>query len=339
MTTMLPKLSICIPTYNRLSDLKTCVGFLLPQVTAEPATAEIVIVDNASTDGTADFVDDLAASHAFVRVFHNTRNLGFDGNTAKCIEHGIGEYTALLSDDDCYLSDQVAQILDVTSKRDYALLALNYYSFINDPLHPYKTYVPEQDVLFSEARHIINYDWVGHFSGLIYRSSLAKAILSAILIREPLSETGRSRGIYFEVALRLAYTTNLPAYYIGKRGVAAKLPATVDYNEIQNLGVDYCRFFTKLYAEGVISSSDLDFRYNAVLTLLPQLIVRCTPQMSQPEIIRVTQALDTYLHDEPRFKRLSRPLLSAARYRSVRHIYKTIYRVARFGKRTLKDIR
>jgi glycosyltransferase involved in cell wall biosynthesis len=334
------KLSICIPTYNRLAELKANLALLIPQVAAQPTgTVEIVIVNNASTDGTAEFIDALPGQHAFVRAFHNPTNLGFDGNTAKCIEYAAGEYTALLSDDDRYLEGQVAAILDVVSKRDYALLALNYYSFIKDVRRVYRTYVPERDVMFSDARGVLSHGWVGHLSGLIYRSEPAKETLSRILEEEPLTASDRSRGIYFEVALRMANANTLPAYYIGARRLAARIPDSVDYDEIQNMGVDTCRFFRKLYDEGVITSDDLAFRYNSVMSLLPSLAIRCTPSMSVDEIARVTRELEHYLSEYPRFRTKGLPLLRAARYSGVRWFYRASYNVARQVKRTLKGTR
>jgi glycosyltransferase involved in cell wall biosynthesis len=332
------KLSVCIPTYNRLAELKGNLNFVLPQVADAPAgSVEIVIVNNASTDGTAEFIDALPGQYAFVRVFHNPANLGFDGNTARCIQHAVGEYTALLSDDDRYLEGQVAAMLDVVSRRDYALLALNYYSFIKDVHRSYQTYAPEEEVPFARARDLINYLTVGHFSGLVYRSSLAKETLERILARAPLNRTDRSRGIYFEVALRLAYASELPAYFVGRRRLAVKIPESVDYAEMQNIGVDNCGFFTRVFGEGVISRDDLAYRYRLVVGLLPQLTIRCTPSMSVAEIEGVTDALMGYLGNDRTFRRKCLPLLRAARYRPVRWLYKNSYAAARYLKRTIKQ--
>ncbi|CAG0970603.1 Glycosyltransferase GlyG [Anaerolineae bacterium] len=334
---MPPKLSVCIPTYNRLSELKICLEFLLPQVVVLLAgSVEIVIVNNASTDGTAEFIDTLPCQYSFVQVFHNSANLGFDGNTARCIEYAAGEYMALLSDDDVYLEGQVQAILDVVSRGDYALLALNYYSFIRQVHRPYKTYAPEEDVSFGQARDLINYLTVGHFSGLIYRSSLAKEKLNQTLDRAPLTQTDRSRGIYFEVALRLAYAADLPAYFIGRRRLAVKIPDSVDYAEIQNIAVDNCRFYTRLFKENVISAADLAYRYRLVIALLPQLTIRCTPGMSVAEIERVTRELTGYLGNNRNFRRKCLPLLRVAQYRPVRWLYKNSYAAARYLKRKIK---
>ena len=51
----LPKLSVILPTFNRADSLKRALAALLRQ-TADPASYEIVVVDNNSTDGTAQMV-------------------------------------------------------------------------------------------------------------------------------------------------------------------------------------------------------------------------------------------------------------------------------------------
>ncbi len=157
-----------------------------------------------------------------------------------------------------------------------------------------------------------------------------------ILAQAPLTQTDRSRGVYFEVALRLAYASDLPAYFIGRRRLAVKIPQSVDYAEIQNICVDNCRFFTRLFKEGVISADDLAYRYRLVIPLVPQLTIRCAPSMSVAEIERVTHELAGYLGNDPTFRWKCLPLLRAAKFGPVRGLYRVSYAAARYLKRKLK---
>jgi glycosyltransferase involved in cell wall biosynthesis len=50
-----PKLSVILPTFNRAASLPHALGALLRQ-SADPTSYEVVVVDNNSTDGTADVV-------------------------------------------------------------------------------------------------------------------------------------------------------------------------------------------------------------------------------------------------------------------------------------------
>jgi hypothetical protein len=331
------KLSICIPTYNRLAELKTNLGFVIPQVAASPAgSVEIVIVDNASTDGTAEFIDTLPGRYPFVRVFHNAVNLGLDGNTAKCIEYAAGEYTALLSDDDFYLEGQVENILRVIAQRPYALIRLNFHTFLDDPHNPYQTFQPERDVCFEQAggmydvRHFQN---GGHYSGTIYRSELAKEALAKMLAAAPLTVAERSRGVYGEIERRIAGTTTLPAYFVGARRLATTIPKTLSYAGLEHICLDFLKIHDTWLAHGVITPEEFQVQKDVTVARLPQMIVTFTPGMTTADIVQVTAGLSVYLHDDPRYRYVSLPLLFIGRFRLGKGMYTLAHSIARWVKR------
>src|SRR5688572_27979833 len=66
-----PRLSIVIPTYNRRALLAECVEVVERH---RPADAEVIVVDDASTDGTAAFVRE---THPSVHVIELPANVGF----------------------------------------------------------------------------------------------------------------------------------------------------------------------------------------------------------------------------------------------------------------------
>ena len=65
MTT--PHLSVVVPTRDRVTILDGCIESLCDQ-SAEPSSYELVVVDNGSTDGTADFVRERAATSRGLRI-------------------------------------------------------------------------------------------------------------------------------------------------------------------------------------------------------------------------------------------------------------------------------
>ena len=103
-------LSICIPTFNRLSYLKEAIDALLPQIEkAAPGQVEFLVSDNCSTDGTADY---LAAIHLpCFRFWTNETNIGGDRNFLKCIREAKGDYVWLVGDDDLIAPGGVAGVL------------------------------------------------------------------------------------------------------------------------------------------------------------------------------------------------------------------------------------
>jgi glycosyltransferase involved in cell wall biosynthesis len=66
------KLSVVIPAYNE----EATIDELVERVQRAPFSKEIVIVDDASTDGTRKRLADIAARHSEVRVLEHERNRG-----------------------------------------------------------------------------------------------------------------------------------------------------------------------------------------------------------------------------------------------------------------------
>lgn len=65
-------LSVVIPVYNEASTLKEVVT----KVLGVPCLLEVIIVDDCSTDGTAEVAKQLAATHPQVRTVNHSRNGG-----------------------------------------------------------------------------------------------------------------------------------------------------------------------------------------------------------------------------------------------------------------------
>ena len=64
--------SVVICSYNRLDHLLASVASALHQ-TIDAASYEVMVVDNASTDGTAEAIQKLAGEHANLRYIYETR--------------------------------------------------------------------------------------------------------------------------------------------------------------------------------------------------------------------------------------------------------------------------
>lgn len=84
--------SIVIPLYNQLEYTKLCLESLQGTLN-EPV--EIILVDNASTDGTADYLKILSQ----VMVISNNENLGFAGACNQGIRAAGGEWVVVLNND------------------------------------------------------------------------------------------------------------------------------------------------------------------------------------------------------------------------------------------------
>jgi len=93
-----PKVSILLPTWNRADYLRECLQSLRTVTTDH----EIVIVDNGSTDHTADVVAAFAADSR-IRYLRNDENIGPVRNFNRAFRAARGAYFCLLGDDDTVL--------------------------------------------------------------------------------------------------------------------------------------------------------------------------------------------------------------------------------------------
>lgn len=320
------KLSICIPTYNRVRLLRECLDSVVPQLTDE---VELVMIDNCSVDDTEKLAAGYVKQNSRLRFIRNERNLGYSGSQIKCFECARGAYTAILCDDDVYLAGEVNNILTVISgKREYAFIALNYYNFVKNSKDPFHSdFAPEQDVEFKRAYDIMNYPSVGHFSGFIFNTRLARKVLSRMLAGT-MADVEKHRGIISELAVRVTTRTDLPSYFIGSRKLAARIPAAADYDILKHLCLEYYEFYLQFFQEGLITEKDLSYRMGLVMDRLPKAIIRDWPKLSGQERKIVRDKLTSYFGQNERFMRGSLLLLKAGEYGVVRAFYRFLGSIA-----------
>lgn len=97
-----PKISVIITTYNRKAFLRQAIDSILTQ---EYPSVEITVIDDASTDGTDELMEEAFGGESRVIYMRNTSNRGPGANRLEAFSaHGDGEYILFLDDDD-YLVD------------------------------------------------------------------------------------------------------------------------------------------------------------------------------------------------------------------------------------------
>lgn len=101
------KLIIIIPTYNAKQFLEQCLNSIAP--TLLDREIKCVVIDNASTDGSADMV---AQNFPQVMLKRNQRNLGFSKAINRVLSLVNSRYVLLLNDDTIVLDGAVRAMLD-----------------------------------------------------------------------------------------------------------------------------------------------------------------------------------------------------------------------------------
>ena len=97
------RITVIVPTWNGCSTIVGCIKSLSNQ-TYKPF--EIIVVDNASTDDTADEVDRLVKKYKTIRLVKNEKNLGVTGGRNKGIEASGKESDYLLFFDHDMIADK-----------------------------------------------------------------------------------------------------------------------------------------------------------------------------------------------------------------------------------------
>ena len=105
--------SVIMPTYNDEPHIALSIASVLLQ---DYAYVELVIVNDASTDGTSQIVEAFAARDERIVLLHNDRNLGRPLARNRAIETARGDLIAILDADDIAMphriSCQVAYLRD-----------------------------------------------------------------------------------------------------------------------------------------------------------------------------------------------------------------------------------
>jgi glycosyltransferase involved in cell wall biosynthesis len=101
-------LSICVPTFNRQFLLERNVSFHLREFRRLGLPFELVLVDDCSTDGTADYLASLAGEPE-VQAHRRIKNSGFVSNYAFAMRRARGRYAVFLGDDDLLIPEKVAE--------------------------------------------------------------------------------------------------------------------------------------------------------------------------------------------------------------------------------------
>jgi dolichol-phosphate mannosyltransferase len=88
-----------MPVYNEAAVIADVVAELSRDVVDRLPGAEIVLVDDGSTDGSGAILDELAEAHGFVRALHAPRNQGHGPSLRMAFEESAGEWLFQMDSD------------------------------------------------------------------------------------------------------------------------------------------------------------------------------------------------------------------------------------------------
>lgn len=111
---------VIIPTYNEIENLP----IILKRVTDDAPMVDILIVDDASPDGTGALADDYAIKYSKIKVYHRSKKDGLGGAYREGFKHGIqlGYDTFVQLDaDGSHPTDRIPALLQALADHDVAI--------------------------------------------------------------------------------------------------------------------------------------------------------------------------------------------------------------------------
>jgi hypothetical protein len=131
--------SVVIPVFNRIRTVKDAVESALSQVCDFPFN--VIVVDNHSTDGTSELLEEIAGRDArVVHVIPSRHDLGIGGCWNLAVHHEMcGEYAVQLDSDDVYSGpDTLTKIVEAFRQQKCAMVVGTYQmtDFNMNPIPP-----------------------------------------------------------------------------------------------------------------------------------------------------------------------------------------------------------
>lgn len=111
-------LSIIVPALNEEENLRPAVGAILESLGPLCGLLDVLVFDDASTDGTAAIADQLAHEDRRVRAFHNPARLNIGGIYKAGIREARGDYVLLVPGDNETRVDDIANALGHLDRSD-----------------------------------------------------------------------------------------------------------------------------------------------------------------------------------------------------------------------------
>ena len=172
---MMPKLTICIPSYNRGQAALRQVLHTLPLI--EPSW-QILVLDNCSSVNLEGYreIESLSKLNQQLRYIRNTENLGFHGNVLASLKLANSEYVQIVSDEDYANSTVVSDA--VLTLDEFAHVGL-----VRGSIGAIEGMIPRNSVAYSDqflaAGRDALFDFsltTNYISGIIYNKRLLNSL-------------------------------------------------------------------------------------------------------------------------------------------------------------------
>jgi len=125
-----PICSICIANYNGMGIIDSSLQSIMEQDCDFPI--EIIVHDDASTDGSVDFI---RKNYPFVELIESEVNVGFCVSNNRMVSKARGEYILLLNNDAMLLPNAISTLYEEARRQNSpGILGISQYNFFTGNL-------------------------------------------------------------------------------------------------------------------------------------------------------------------------------------------------------------
>jgi glycosyltransferase involved in cell wall biosynthesis len=125
---MTPKVSVVMAVHNGEKYLTAAIASILTQ---DFADFEFIIVDDGSTDDTAQILAEVAAQDDRIRVLTNSQNIGLTKSLNRGLQSALGEYVARQDADDLSLPNRLVEQAEYLDSNPDAVLVTGNLEIID----------------------------------------------------------------------------------------------------------------------------------------------------------------------------------------------------------------
>ncbi|MEZ5069635.1 MAG: glycosyltransferase family 2 protein [Bacteroidales bacterium] len=120
--------SVITPTYNSKKYIRDAIDSVLSQ---SYANLELILIDDASSDGTREVLKEYESSDSRVRIILNNQNSGAGISRNKGIKAARGTYIAFLDSDDAWDRNKLASQISFMQTHGYTF-SYTKYAYMNE---------------------------------------------------------------------------------------------------------------------------------------------------------------------------------------------------------------
>jgi teichuronic acid biosynthesis glycosyltransferase TuaG len=172
-----PLVSVVMPVYNSAATLGAAVRSVLAQTHID---LELLVTDDASSDGSMDLLDDFARQDE--RVLPESAPRGGAARARnRAITRARGDYVAFLDSDDMWLPTKVERQLDFAATADAPLTFTSYYKVYAEYDGEAADFIPNGRVVWArehvDYRAMLTQDHIGALTAMYDRAVLGTRLM------------------------------------------------------------------------------------------------------------------------------------------------------------------